>query len=87
MSEAPPLDPAATVLRLLGEGDLTAGITAVAEATSRDRTSVLRWTYAKERGGTGGLIPARHHQDLLRLARERSVSLEARHLIGAEVAA
>lgn len=27
---------------------------------------VYKWTYPKDKGGTGGLIPAKHHSALLR---------------------
>lgn len=36
---------------------------------------VLRWTYSKERGGTGGLIPADMQPILLRVAREEGLPL------------
>ncbi|MGP9819229.1 hypothetical protein ACTZWW_04370 [Salinarimonas sp. NSM] len=37
---------------------------------------VYRWTYPVARGGTGGVIPARHQAKLLTTARERGIELE-----------
>jgi len=47
----------------------------VAEMVGVDVCNVFRWTYPKDRGGTGGLIPARHQPLLLERARERRVPL------------
>ena len=38
-------------------------------------TSVYRFTYPKERGGGGGLIPAEHQQVILEKARELEIEL------------
>jgi len=48
----------------------------VAEMAGVDVTRVYRWTYPPERGGTGGVIPTRHHQELLRRARQRGIDLQ-----------
>ena len=52
------------------------GHRAVADMAGVDVTRVYRWTYSRDRGGTGGIIPTKHHQQLLRVARERGVDLE-----------
>jgi hypothetical protein len=44
-------------------------------------SSIYRWTYPRERGGTGGLIPTRDLELVLRCARENKVSLEIDDLI------
>ncbi len=48
---------------------------AVAQMTGASVSRVYRWTYAKARGGTGGVIPARHHRPLLSEARKRGIDL------------
>jgi hypothetical protein len=41
------------------------GVKPVAKALKIDVSRVYRFTHATEKGGTGGLIPARHQQILL----------------------
>lgn len=41
------------------------GINATAELIGLDRSAVNRWLLPKERGGTGGQVPARHQPALL----------------------
>jgi hypothetical protein len=41
-----------------------------------DVSNVHRWTYPKERGGTGGVIPARHQRRLLEKAKEQKIPLK-----------
>jgi len=41
-----------------------------------DVSRVYRWTYPKNRGGTGGLVPAKHQARLLQLAREAGRQIE-----------
>lgn len=40
-----------------------------------DRTVVWRWTVPYERGGTGGIIPRKHHDAIFRLARMEGIVL------------
>lgn len=67
------LRPALTVIEICG------GFRAVAEMTGRHETRVRRWTYARERGGTDGLIPAEMQQLLLDRAKERGIPLRPEH--------
>lgn len=53
------LEPANTIITKLG------GPVAVAKIVNRDQTRVRRWTWSKERGGTGGKIPADQQHVLL----------------------
>ena len=76
-----PVDPAATVLTRFG------GAGPLAQLLRLDRSAVHRWALPKHRGGSGGLIPARHHQRLLALAAEQGIALTAADLIGAPPAA
>lgn len=48
---------------------------AVAEALNIDLSRVYRWTYDKARGGTGGIIPAKHQAALMAAAQVRGVEL------------
>jgi hypothetical protein len=40
-----------------------------------DVSRVYRWTYPKDRGGTGGIIPAKHQQTLLEKAKAADIRL------------
>jgi len=67
--------PADIVIRLFG------GEMAVAAICNIHLSGVYRWRYPKERGGTCGNVPARHHPALLLAARKERVPLEPAHLI------
>lgn len=60
------------------------GHQAVAEMVGVDVSRVHRWTYSRERGGTGGLIPTRHQATLMQEARERGLPLEPADFFPAE---
>jgi hypothetical protein len=51
------------------------GAPRVAELLGIDPSRPYRWTYPRSRGGSGGIIPARYHDELLRKAREHGVPL------------
>jgi len=57
-------EPATTIINRCG------GVSVVAEWLKLNPTSVQRWTYPKERGGTGGLVPSKRQEALMRAARE-----------------
>lgn len=65
------MEPAASIIALLG------GDTAVAAITGVHRTRVANWKRPKVTGGTGGVIPLKHISKLLDAARERDVPLTA----------
>lgn len=67
------MEPASTIIELCG------GVSAVSEMTGRDVSRVHRWTYAREKGGSNGLIPTDAAQDLMRVARERGIPLTPEH--------
>lgn len=48
----------------------------VADWLSIHVTNVYRWTYPKEKGGTGGLVPTRHQSVLLEKARAENKPLQ-----------
>lgn len=56
----------------------------VASALGVTRVTVWRWAQPADRG-TGGIIPARYHAPLLRLAKERGVNLTADDLVSGRV--
>lgn len=51
------------------------GAYALADKLGCRPSTVYRWTLPKKRGGTGGHVPQRQHQKLLKLARKHSISL------------
>ena len=67
------MEPANTIIQICG------GFNAVAEMTGRDQTRVRRWTYSKDKGGTGGLIPSECQQLLMEQAKERGLPLRPEH--------
>lgn len=67
------MEPAQTIITLCG------GISAVAEMVGRSEIRVRRWTYPKDRGGTGGLIPSDLQERLLVAARQKGIDLQPWH--------
>jgi len=51
------------------------GPRAVAGLLGLDVSTVHRWGYPRERGGSDGQIPTRHQRALLSAARERGIDL------------
>lgn len=69
------MEPAASIIKKLG------GFAEVSAFLKVAKNVPYRWTYEKERGGTGGVIPHWHHDELLRMAGERGVSLSRYELV------
>jgi len=65
------MEPAATIITLLG------GDTAVAAITGVHRTRVANWKRKRDVGGTGGVIPFRHVPALIKAARDQGKPLSA----------
>lgn len=65
------MNPASHVIKQLG------GETKVRELTGASVTAPYRWQYAKDKGGTGGLIPQRYHRTLLDYAQDNKIDLSA----------
>ena len=74
LSAMPTVDLAATVLARFGGAGLPAQVLCL------DRSAVHRWALPKHRGGSGALIPARHHQ------REQGIALSPTDLVGTPMA-
>jgi hypothetical protein len=53
------------------------GEAVVASVTGTALTAPYRWQYPRERGGTDGLIPQRHHRRLLDYAAANGLALSA----------
>lgn len=64
------LDPAASIIAVLG------GLSSVAKAANTSTTTVQRWRLPKQKGGTGGFIPRRHHEALLAKSSELGICLK-----------
>lgn len=64
-------EPANTIIAKFG------GHRAVADIVGKDLTRVYRWTYPRDRGGTGGIIPQSDAVRLLEHAKENGVPVSA----------
>lgn len=73
----PGMSAAETIIERFG------GREAVAELLGVNIVQVYRWTYPKERKGTGGTIPSRHFKKLLTEAKKRRIKLDPAELIDA----
>jgi len=69
------LQPAASVIAKFGGARRLSGLMGL------DKSTVCQWRVPKARGGTGGLIPARHHAVLLELGREVGVRIGPADLV------
>lgn len=65
------MEPAQSIIQKLG------GEGAVAAITGTASTAPYRWQYPRNKGGTDGLIPQKHHRTLLDYARENGIALSA----------
>lgn len=52
----------------------------LAELMHRNPSTIYRWLYPIENGGTGGLIPAQSLRLVLRVAREQGIFISAQDL-------
>lgn len=69
------MEPAASIIKAIG------GEAIASEITGTAYTAPYRWQQPKEKGGTGGLIPQRHHPALLAYAQDRGLDLRAEHFL------
>lgn len=69
MDETDKDSPAARVIEKCG------GIDSTAEMVGLHRSVVNRWLRPASKGGTGGLVPAKHQQTLLDQARANGIPL------------
>jgi len=69
------MEPARSIITKLG------GEGAVALICGTALSAPYRWQYARERGGTGGLIPQRHHRPLMDYAQAQRIPLVAEEFL------
>jgi hypothetical protein len=69
------MEPARTIIDRLG------GEAEVARITNTAYTAPYRWQHPREKGGTGGVIPQKHHRVLLEYAREKRIRLRAEEFL------
>lgn len=62
--------PAARVIAACG------GVKRTAELVGRHPTAVNRWMMPKEKGGTGGTVPAKAAEKLMAIAKEMGLKIE-----------
>lgn len=72
------MEPAQTIIRKLG------GEAVVSEITGTAYTAPYRWQHSRERGGTGGLIPQKHHPRLLAFAMAKGIALSPSEFLPAQ---
>ena len=69
------LEPATTLIELIG------GPKVAADVCKLKRLQVWRWTVPKNKGGTGGTVPQRHHAAIIRHVREQGIELPLNLLV------
>lgn len=69
------MEPASTIIKKLG------GPAKVAEVAQVATNAPYRWQYPREKGGTGGSIPQRHHRKLLDYARSNNIEISAEEFV------
>lgn len=52
------------------------GVARTAELVGRSESWVYRWTYSREKGGTGGNVPRSAQEALLEASRRGAVNIE-----------
>jgi hypothetical protein len=74
------MEPADSIIARLGGPSAVAGIVKI------HRTRVSNWKRSRQSGGTGGVIPQRHHRALLDFAAEQSIALTAEEFLAPRIA-
>ena len=82
MTETTPQTPADRVIAAFADATGHNGEVNLARACGlRSPATVFRWKYPRDKGGTGGLIPANHHARILAAAEARGIGLKADDLV------
>lgn len=63
------MEPALHIIAMFG------GAEAVAEITGVTNDAVYRWTYPRDKRGSDGFIPAKHHMTLVDAAKKKKLPL------------
>lgn len=74
------MKPASTIIKALGGEAKVAKI-----AGLRSATTPYRWKYARDKGGTGGVIPGKYLSKLLDYALRNNIPLEVESFLAPEV--
>lgn len=69
------MEPAQSIINLCG------GYAAVAAMVARSEIRIRRWTYPKDRGGTGGMIPTDMQKPLIEAAQAKGIALTPDHIL------
>lgn len=77
LSELIPMNPASQIIARLG------GEAQIASITGTAYTAPYRWQASRQKGGTDGVIPQRHHRKLLDYARSQGIALAAEEFLPA----
>lgn len=75
------LQPAAGVIAKFNSPNKDDGARRLAALMGLDKSTVCQWRVPKARGGTGGLIPAWHHEDILDLAKRLGIRMGPADLV------
>lgn len=59
--------------------EMCGGVATVAAFLGMSQSSVYKWTHARSKGGTGGVVPAHRQQELLDIARKNEIDLRPEH--------
>lgn len=68
------------VFKLLGKGNIDAGVRRMAALLDRDPATIHKWKYPRSRGGTGGYIPTRSLTDMRIACRLEGILIRPEHL-------
>ena len=63
--------PAKRILRLLDMSAL-----ALSKKLDLSEAAVYRWTYSREKAGTGGLIPQKYHEAIVEIAKKKKIVIK-----------
>lgn len=72
------MEPARSIIEKLG------GEAQVSFITGTAYTAPYRWQATRAKGGTGGVIPQRHHRRLIDYARAKGILLDAEEFLGSD---
>lgn len=56
------------------------GVRTAPRALGLAASTITRWSYPVEKGGQGGNVPGKHHQNILAVAKERRLKIVLRDL-------
>ncbi|MDP3939778.1 MAG: hypothetical protein Q8R92_16800 [Deltaproteobacteria bacterium] len=75
--DPPPSQAERIIAKFGGVRNLMRALQRLDPGKHRDPVSIYRWTYSRERGGTGGLIPTAAIPDVMEAARLEGIFLSS----------